>query len=488
MKRTYLFYDIETTGLNKAFDQVLQFAAIRTDEDLNEIERHEILIRLNPDVIPSPHAIIVHGLSIDQLEHGVSEAEAIEKIHALLNTPGTISLGYNTLGFDDEFLRFSFYRNLLPAYNHQYANQCGRMDIYPIAALFYLFHNESIEWPQIRGVSTLKLEHLNAANHFVEGASHDAMVDVLATVALARKFKLENKLWDYAIGYFDKEIDTARIGKLPATFTLHQQSFREGILVEGVFGAEQFYQSHVISLGRHNHYKNQTLWLRLDHQEFSALSLEGLRDQSWVINKKPGETGFLLPTSERFTRYINTERQNKIDHNRQFLIDHPDLLMELARYHRDYTHPKIPNIDESAALYQNGFLLPHEIQLCAEFHHRDINGKIALLEDFHNPCLHTLALRYIGRLCPEKLPSQHQLAYGEYLANVNPLTPDEAMIDYRRHQRLTPKAAMLEINTLQSDSALTQHQHQLLEGLKNYISTQFNLPITDDASSGTAHD
>ncbi len=30
MTSSYLFYDIETTGLNKAFDQVLEFAAIRT--------------------------------------------------------------------------------------------------------------------------------------------------------------------------------------------------------------------------------------------------------------------------------------------------------------------------------------------------------------------------------------------------------------------------------------------------------------------------
>ncbi len=481
MKRTYLFYDIETTGLNKAFDQVLQFAAIRTDEDLNEIERHELLLRLNPDVIPSPHAIIVHGLSIDDLDKGITEAQGIEKIHQLLNTPGTISLGYNTLGFDDEFLRFSFYRNLLTPYNHQYANQCGRMDIYPIAALFYLFHNESIVWPQINGTNTLKLEHLNSANQLAEGAAHDAMVDVLATVELAKRFKAEDKLWDYAIGYFDKETDTARIGKLPITLTLQQQGFREGILVDGIFGAEQFYQSHVISLGRHNHYKNQTLWLRLDHKEFSALSLEALLEQSWVINKKPGESGFLLPPSERFTRYISDERQQKIDGNRQFLADHPDLLLALVQHHRNYTHPKIPDIDESAALYQNGFLLPHEIQLCTDFHQRDINGKIALLDDFHNPCLQNLAIRYIGRLCPEKLPPNYQLAYGEYLASISPANPDDAMVDYRQKHRLTPQGAMIEINALQSDSALSKQQRELLKGLNHYLSIQFNMPIMDDA-------
>lgn len=486
MKRTYLFYDIETTGLNKAFDQVLQFAAIRTDEDLNEIERHEFLIRLNPDVIPSPHAIIVHGLSIEDLYRGQSEAEAIKKIHQIMNTPGTISCGYNTLGFDDEFLRFSFYRNLLPPYNHQYANQCGRMDIYPIAALYYLFHNDSIQWPLINEAPSLKLEHLNAANHFVQGAAHDAIVDVLVTLELAKRFKAETEMWQYAMGYFDKETDLARMGKLPVAFSIAQQSFREGIMIDGIFGAAQHYQSHVIALGRHNHYKNQTLWLRCDHQDFTATTLEELIEQSWVINKKPGETGLLLPISERFTRYIDAERQQRIERNRQYLIEHSDLMLELARYHRDYTHPKIPEIDESAALYQNGFLLPHEIQLCSDFHLKDIDGKIASLDDFHNPCLQALAIRYLGRLHPEKLPSQYQQAYGKYLAKVNPFNIEEAMVDYRRKSRLTPKAALLEINSLQTDSALTEQQQRLLTDLKTYLGTQFNLSLTDDASSDTS--
>ena len=33
---TFIFYDTETTGTNSAFDQILQFAAIKTDADLNE--------------------------------------------------------------------------------------------------------------------------------------------------------------------------------------------------------------------------------------------------------------------------------------------------------------------------------------------------------------------------------------------------------------------------------------------------------------------
>jgi len=150
MNKTFLFYDIETSGLNKAFDQVLQFAAIRTDLNCNELERHEIFVRLSPDVIPAPQAILTHQLSLSELnKNGISEIEAIKKIHQLLNQPGTISIGYNSLGFDDEFLRFSFYRNLLPPYTHQYANECSRADLYPMAILYFLYQPNVLNWPTL---------------------------------------------------------------------------------------------------------------------------------------------------------------------------------------------------------------------------------------------------------------------------------------------------------------------------------------------------
>ena len=136
MTITYLFYDLETTGLNKSFDQILQFAAVRTDTDFNELERHEFFVKLNPDVIPSPKAMITHNISFDQINSGIPEFEAISKIHKLMNEPETINLGYNSIEFDEEILRFSFYRNLFDPYTHQYNNFCKRMDILPITVMY----------------------------------------------------------------------------------------------------------------------------------------------------------------------------------------------------------------------------------------------------------------------------------------------------------------------------------------------------------------
>jgi exodeoxyribonuclease-1 len=207
MADSFLFYDIETTGLNKAFDQVLQFAAIRTDQQLNEIGRYEVTVRLRPDVAPSPAAVLTNRIPVTQFSDGLCEYEAVEQIHRLMNQPGTISLGYNTMGFDDEFLRFSFHRNLLPPYTHQYKNGCRRMDLFPMAILYRLYKKEVLIWPQIDGKSSLKLEHLSSANRLATGQSHEAIVDVAATVELARRFFKKKKMWRYLEGYFDKETD-----------------------------------------------------------------------------------------------------------------------------------------------------------------------------------------------------------------------------------------------------------------------------------------
>src|SRR3990167_10127602 len=171
--QTYLVYDTETTGLNQCFDQIMQFAAIRTDLAFNEIERHEFLVRLNPDAIPSPEAILIHRISPSLCRQAeLTEYAAIQKIHHLFNEPGTISLGYNTLGFDDALLRFGFFRNLLTPYTHQYANGCSRMDIYPMTLLYFLFKKDFLNWPEKNGAVNLKLENINACNQFFKGQSH----------------------------------------------------------------------------------------------------------------------------------------------------------------------------------------------------------------------------------------------------------------------------------------------------------------------------
>ena len=53
----FIFYDVETTGKITSFDQILQFAAIKVDDNLDELDRYEVRCRLLPYVVPSPKAL-----------------------------------------------------------------------------------------------------------------------------------------------------------------------------------------------------------------------------------------------------------------------------------------------------------------------------------------------------------------------------------------------------------------------------------------------
>ena len=109
----FIFYDFETTGQNPCFDQPVRLSVIETDTQFNIIKNHNINIQLRNDILPHPKALLVNKLSIQDLQIGNNEYESFQKIHKIFNEPNKISIGYNSLGFDDKFLRFGFYRTLL---------------------------------------------------------------------------------------------------------------------------------------------------------------------------------------------------------------------------------------------------------------------------------------------------------------------------------------------------------------------------------------
>lgn len=454
--KTYLFYDIETTGLNKAFDQILHFAAIRTDLNFNELNRYELIVKLNPDVIPSPEAMIVHRMRLSDISNGISEYEAIRKIHAWINEPGTISLGYNTLGFDDEFLRFSFYRNLLPPYTHQYANQCCRMDIYPIVVLYYLFKNSTIAWPEINGGVSLKLEDINNANKFVTGRSHHAMVDVESTIALAKQLAREPEMWGYVCGNFDKKIEQLRLKKINTDSAL---------MVLGKFGFKQSYQSQVLLLGEHVYYKNQILFLRLDDKDFTSATKENILASTFVVRKKLGEAGFLFPLTERYAYHLDAERLALANSNKQWLKDNEALLTFVSDYHRHYEYPVVPDIDVDASLYVNGFWTSEEAMFCREFQSAAPDKKSKMIETVQNPNLSALAIRILGRHFPECLNSGQAEYFANYIAQINN-NATAPIVDYKGNTRLTPKIALQKIAEARNDNQLDDEQRMLLNDLE----------------------
>lgn len=451
MTSTYLFYDIETTGLNKSFDQVLQFAAIRTDFQLNEIERYEIKVKLNHDMVPSPQALITHHIGVHATQDGLNEYDAIKKIHQILNQPGTISLGYNTLGFDDEFLRFSFYRNLLPPYTHQFANQCGRMDIYPMAIMYFLFKKNIIEWPE----NSFKLEKINEVNQLASGRAHDAMVDVEATLALARKFFQEKDMWNYLTGYFSKSIDDKR---------MQQLTEQSGLMVYGKIGFENSFLCPVLFLGNHRHYKNQSLWLRLDSDNLQQTTQENIDENTWVYRKKSAEPGFILPSDEKYFKIISDDRKKITDENKKWLHNHPEIFQKIKNYHAEYKYPVLENVDAEACLYINGFWSFEEDKFCKQFHSSSLRDKIRMTTQLKDSTLKTLAARILTRHFSHELSTQESDIFSKHLMPQN-----NPVIDYRGEARLSAARASSEISEIRKQNQLSAEQLKLLDELEEIL-------------------
>jgi exodeoxyribonuclease-1 len=395
--KTYLFYDVETTGLNPAFDQILTFAGIRTDLYLNEISRELITIKLRRDIVPSPHAFITHCLTHDELCAGISEYEAAIKIHTLFNTPGTISLGYNSLGFDDDFLRFLFYRNLLDPYAHQYANQCSRMDLLPVAALFRVFCEGAMEWPILEdGSPSLKLDLLSQANGFVtSGRAHEAMNDVEAVIELAKIFSRQKDIWAYALAFFNKTKDALRIEGIKKECKIGSFDFRICLIVSASFGPKNNYMAPVIHVGESLPYKNQSLFIRLDAEGRFENEENGDLFELFVIRKRPGDQLIVLPFLERFRAKLTPGAAKTFKENMLKIQSGQEIFLKTVQHHQEFKYPLIPDIDLDASLYQAGFFSFKEKKEIARFH--SSKEKFILCKKFGEGRVRSMAIRILLR-------------------------------------------------------------------------------------------
>ncbi len=198
---SFYWYDLETTGLLARWDRITQFAGQRTDLDLNPLgEPFVTYVQLPPQVLPDPDSVLITGITPQRLQaEGISEWEAINQINAFLSEPGTCTIGYNNIAFDDEFVRFALFRNLFPPYKREFNQGNSRFDLYTVVKAAAAMRPDHIEWPtNEEGVLSPNLAALAEANGIDPSGAHDALSDVQMSIAVARLIKhAEPKMWSY---------------------------------------------------------------------------------------------------------------------------------------------------------------------------------------------------------------------------------------------------------------------------------------------------
>ena len=293
---TFLWHDYETFGVNPRRDRPAQFAAIRTDADLNEIE-DPLMIYCRPadDYLPDPQSCLITGIVPQTcLELGILEPEFAGRIEAAFARPGTVGVGYNTIRFDDEVTRFLFWRNLMDPYAREWQNGCGRWDLLDVVRLAYALRPEGIQWPlKADGKPSFRLEDLTKANGIAHEAAHDALSDVRATIALARLVRDKNpKLFDFALGLRAKDRVAQELG-LPTT----AQAARPFLHVSGMFPAERGCLAVMWPLATHPTNRNELLaWdLSQDPNALLGLGVEEIRQRLFMRSAELPEGMTRLP-------------------------------------------------------------------------------------------------------------------------------------------------------------------------------------------------
>lgn len=199
--KTLFFYDLETSGINPREQRIMQFAGQRTDMDLRPIgEPINQIIKLTEDVLPEPDAILVTGITPQKtLSDGVTEAEFLRLFYEQVAIPNTVFVGYNTLRFDDEFMRYLNYRNFYDPYEWHWVDGKSRWDLLDVVRMTRALRPEGISWPFTSdGQPTNRLELLTELNDIEHRHAHDAMSDVTATIELAQLIRRKQpRLFEY---------------------------------------------------------------------------------------------------------------------------------------------------------------------------------------------------------------------------------------------------------------------------------------------------
>jgi exodeoxyribonuclease-1 len=206
---TFYFFDLETSGFSPREDRIMQFAGQRTDTDLQPIgEPDNILVKVTPDILPQPDAVMVHGITPQKtLSEGITEAELVKYLTAQVFTKDTIAVGYNNVRFDNDFIRFLFWRNFNDSYEWCWKDGCSTWDLLDIVRMTRALRPEGIKWPFAPdGKPSNKLEYITSINGLDHADAHDALSDVQASVALARLLKSKQpKLFEYLLKHRDKK-------------------------------------------------------------------------------------------------------------------------------------------------------------------------------------------------------------------------------------------------------------------------------------------
>lgn len=409
----YVFYDVETSGLDPRFDQILQFAAIHTDEFLVERERINVRCRLRPQNIPSVEALAINGVLVANcFDRSLrSHYEMIADVHAQLTAwSPSLFIGWNSIRFDEEFLRHAFYSCLHNAYLTNWHGN-ARLDLMYLTGAAFVYEPKCVSKAfREDGIETLALEALAAANGFKGARAHDAMTDVEATLHLAKLLKAgAPQVWSQGVRFAQKKaaLDFLNSNE-PVVVTEIFKGRRDQYAVAKI-GADPEIDSYVYAAD-----------LERDYSEFLALPTE--ERIGWIsstpmpIRKIRSNASPMLMPLEELDEF-NGRAANDYYEKADALQQDGALCRALCKSFMEATAREYSNEYVEQQLYEN--LTSKETLAAFErFHQKPWRERKAVIASLSDKRYQRLGLRLIYEHAPETLTEKETASAQKWLQSV----------------------------------------------------------------------
>lgn len=229
----FIFYDFETSGLKPEWDQVTQYGAVATDDDLNPKKIRgkgyvNFRSRRLKHIVPAPMALLTTGIWGAKLDnYKDSEYEMMRRIYEFESSHSpVIFIGYNSMEFDENFHRHGYYKNLMPTY---YTNTKGniRVDLLRMVQAAAIYAPDALKPAIVNGRRSFKLGDVARANNitFDDSKAHDALFDVRGTIEVAKiLYKKAYHVWAQMMQNATKK-DAAFFAREEEVFALTTYTF-----------------------------------------------------------------------------------------------------------------------------------------------------------------------------------------------------------------------------------------------------------------------
>lgn len=395
---SFVFFDTETTGLSRAFDQIVHFSAIRADNDLRETDRFEALSRIPDHLIPHPQALSVNGLCAGQL-YDLSRPShyAMARVirERLLSWSPAIFVGFNSIRFDEEMLRQAFYQTLHPPYLTSLHNN-GRADALGLTLAASATCPGSITVPlSSEGKPIFRLPELAAANGITH-TPHNPMSDVEATLALCRLAQARAPdVWQRFVR-FSRKATTADFVDCGDPFVLTE------------FFANEAYHSPVVCIGEDPKQSTLRYCLALNGRTRALLTMSD-DDLCNAIRCKASPVRKLrVNASPVMTPLYEIDTLPDLDHDEiealaQEIRANSDECARILRLYLGTPEASWPEHCVEERIYA-GFVSSDDEFLMGRFHEAPWEDRLNLVLRFKDARLRTLGLRLIYLEAPSLLP------------------------------------------------------------------------------------